>query len=323
MLKSIILTESLSRGGFGHLSRCLAISQAFQVSGINTDIIVKKDIDIELSEEFSFFQEYDWIGNFSFFLDRLLSYDIVVIDSYSASLEIYKEISSNHNLPVFIDDDIRMIYPRGVIVNGSIGAKAEWYSHQNDLPKLIGVKYMPLRSEFWEDMGEKDVLPHQIMISLGGQDVKGLTLPVFKRLYNEFPFANFDVVLDSDIFAKSASEFSTFRFTTYKRLKSAEMADLITKSSVCITTGGQTTYEINRFGTKFIAIGIAKNQRKNLLGWRDVGVINDIIWDTDYDMLDRVVEQLKISLSDSSKQVSYVDGRGGFRIAEELKRLIL
>ena len=51
---------------------------------------------------------------------------------------------------VYIDDNKRLDYPKGIVVNGSIYAEELNYPHKNGPTYLLGIKYAPLRKEFWE-----------------------------------------------------------------------------------------------------------------------------------------------------------------------------
>jgi len=59
-------------------------------------------------------------------------------------------------LAVYIDDNKRLDYPKGVVVNGSIHAKELNYSKKNGVKYLLGPKYIPLRKDFWE-VPEKEI----------------------------------------------------------------------------------------------------------------------------------------------------------------------
>ncbi len=46
--------------------------------------------------------------------------DIVIIDSYHAPLEFYQKIAKTTALAIYIDDNNRIDYPDGTVVNGTI-----------------------------------------------------------------------------------------------------------------------------------------------------------------------------------------------------------
>ena len=116
-MEVVILTEGGKDYGYGHVARCSSIYQAFEHYNIfpkfvvNGDESIKSivpDIDVEID---------NWLNN-SF------KADIVVVDSYLADRIFYNEISKNSLLGVYLDDNNRFDYPKGIVVNGTLDSSA-------------------------------------------------------------------------------------------------------------------------------------------------------------------------------------------------------
>lgn len=321
MLRAILLTESLRGGGFGHLTRCLSIAQAFKSFDIQVDLIAKIDNDDCLPIELKEFENFDWIKNYSSFNSKLCLYDLVLVDSYSADKSIFQDISESHSFPVYLDDNQRMNYPRGVIINGAIGAKDEWYPEHIEFTKLIGVQFIPLRNEFWKVEPKNNLSTNNMLISFGGQDIRNLTFPVLNRLSNRFPNWNFHVVSNNSEGSLTLQSPHDDRVFYHDKLTAPEIIELLDQCSICLTTGGQTTYEVNRMGVPMIAIGVAENQTQNLNGWRESGVLEEILWYDDPNLMEKI-ETLIVNFSISrTKPKVFVDGQGALRIVSAILNL--
>ena len=272
-MKVAIITEGLQGTGYGHLTRCLSIYQAFEEKGIiplyiaNCDENGKKFIpDVNLLQ-------LNWLENTTELIYKIKGFDIAVIDSYLATLEIYEQIYNSVKKVVYIDDYIRLDYPPGIIVNGTIGAENLPYKKDELHKYLLGIDYIPLRKDFWDFEIPKIENKHikNVLITFGGQDFRNLTSKILSHLFNEFPRLNYHVVVSE----KFIPELESDNINYYHSLSAKEMLNLMLKSEIAITAAGQTTYELARVGLRTIAIGIVENQKYNIRGWTHSGFIQN------------------------------------------------
>ena len=170
----IILTEGGKDYGFGHVARCSSIYQAFRKFCITPQFIVNGDKSIDAILQNIDYTIYDW-QNMEFADD-----DIVIIDSYHAPLEFYQKIAKTTALAIYIDDNNRIDYPDGTVVNGTILATTK----RKDA--LYGSKYIPLRQDFWNTkiIDVNDEI-RNVLITLGGNDLRNLTPKILNLLKNE------------------------------------------------------------------------------------------------------------------------------------------
>ena len=196
MKKVFILTEGVKNIGFGHITRCTALYQAFVEKGIIPEFIVNGDdsiLDLISDKKHKIF---NWIEKKEYLFDYLKNADIVIIDSYLAEKDIYDEISDLVKVPVYLDDNKRLDYPKGIVVNGSVYAEELDYPQKDGITYLLGTKYTPLRKEFWE-VPDKEIKEkvESVMITFGGDDMRNMTPKVLKLLIEKFPALKKNVVI--------------------------------------------------------------------------------------------------------------------------------
>lgn len=309
-MKAAIITEGYQGTGYGHLTRCLSIYQAFEEKGIQPLYIANCDEEGKKFIPNVNLLQINWLEKSSELVDQIKDYDIAVIDSYLAPIEIYEEIFNTVKKVVYIDDFIRLDYPPGIIVNGTIGAENLPYKKDEKHEYLLGIEYMPLRKEFWDvDLPKRENREiKNILITFGAQDLRKLTTKVLSFLYNEFPKMNYYVVVSNSF----EPEFERDNIIYFNSLNAEEMLHVMLKSDLAIVAAGQTTYELARVGLPMIAIGIAENQRNNIKGWISKTTLNEEIWYNDKDILIKIGRNIKIEAGKVKTNV--VDGYGSKRI---------
>ncbi|MEW6011593.1 MAG: UDP-2,4-diacetamido-2,4,6-trideoxy-beta-L-altropyranose hydrolase [Euryarchaeota archaeon] len=324
-MKVLIITEGSSKIGFGHITRCTALYQSFKEKGSNVHFIVNGDSKIELLLKDTEYKIFNWLEYPDKLFDLLNSYDIVIIDSYLADEDFYNTISKSVPLAAYIDDNKRINYPKGIVINGSIHAEKLNYQPSNLVDYLLGSQYIPLRHEFW-NVAEKEVNPiiQSIMVTFGGDDLRNLTPKVLKLLTKYYPDLNKKIVIGKGF--KNISEIEDLKDSKTETIyypDAESMLKTMFESDIAISAGGQTLYELARVGIPTIAIGVAYNQTHNVEYWKKVGFIEFAgFWDED-NLYDSLRENLE-SLQDKNVRTEkcklgreYVDGNGAIKIAKK------
>ncbi len=330
-LKVFIITEGSSNIGFGHITRMLSIYQAFKEKNINPKFIINGDNSIKDLVKNTNYEIYNWLGNKEKLLKEIKNADIVIIDSYLADKSLYEKISETVKLPVYYDDNNRINYTCGIVINGNIHAFDLNYPQKNCIKYLLGTKYLPLRKEFW-DVPEKEINENlkSIMITFGGDDIRNMTPKVLKILKEKFPNITKKVVIGKGF--KNINEIereadNNTQLIYYPDAK--EMKNIMLNSNIAISAAGQTLYELARTGTPAIAIVVAENQIGNAKGLKNAKFLDDFfIWNDENieEKLLEAVENLKQKEKREEKKKigkSLVDGRGTKRIVDEILRVIL
>jgi len=296
MKKVFILTEGGKNIGFGHITRCISLYQAFEERGIIPKFIVNGDdsvIDLFADKNYEIF---DWIDEKERLLELIQNVDIAIIDSYLADIDIYETISERAKIPVYLDDNRRLDYPKGVVVNGAIYAEELNYPVKKGVTYLLGSKYMPLRKEFW-NVPEKEIKENieSVMITFGGDDMRNMTQKVLRLLQNNFPELIKNVVIGKGF--KNIREIESLKDNNTNLIyypDAEEMKNIMLESDIAISAAGQTLYELASVGTPTIALILAKNQVNNVVifeekqfilnasWWNNINILNNIVCSIDH-----------------------------------------
>jgi spore coat polysaccharide biosynthesis predicted glycosyltransferase SpsG/RimJ/RimL family protein N-acetyltransferase len=315
-LKVAIITEGLIGTGSGHITRCVAINQAFNEVGIIPYFIVNCDDETKPFIQDVHFIHLDWLNNIQKLLKIINGFDFVFIDSYLAPLEVYQKISTTVKNIIYLDDYLRLDYPPGIIINGTVGAENFPYKKKDDSLYLLGINFIPIRKEFWDvNVIKKNISEiKNILITFGSQDNLSITYPILNFLLEKFPKFNYQIILGNK---KKGINTDKKNVTYHYTLNAQEMIAIMQNTDIAITAAGQTTFELARLGVPTIAIGVADNQYLNIKGWREVDFIDDEIWFNDVDILGKIKKQLLeyINKNCSAKKI-LCDGQGARRIIQ-------
>lgn len=323
MINTFILTEGSNTVGMGHISRCLSLYQAFEAKGHGAKLIVNGDNSINKPLEGTNYLKFDWVNNISEILSIVKNADIIIIDSYYCSFDFYNRISLMCQTAVYIDDNIRFVYPKGVVINGVMGAENFNYPKRDNLTYLLGQDYAFLRKDFW-------VVPPKIinrkiksiMITMGGNDSNGLSLKILKSLVESFPNIKKSVVL-KNLEAPNIDYYTKYA-TVYTNLTALNMKNLMRNSDIAISAAGQTTYELCRVGTPFIAVNTAENQTYSISRFYIKGLIPEAIHWMDKNLNIKLLEQFNTLANynlrkETSKKMQYtITGKGSLNVIEHL-----
>lgn len=323
-MKIIIITEGSSKIGFGHVTRCLSIYQAFEEKGCSVKFIVNGDSTISSLLDNTEHEIFNWLDDTSKLFESLKRTDIVIIDSYLASRALYTRISDSVSLSVYIDDNQRINYPKGIVVNGSINAEKLEYPHSDEIEYLLGSQYIPLRRPFW-DVGLKKINQsiNNVMVTFGGDDLRNLTPLILETLTTHFSNLKKTVIIGKGFENVSVIENLKDEQTELIYYPDAEkMVDVMFESDIAISAAGQTLYELARVGLPTIAIGVAHNQIHNLENWGKAGFVEVAgFWD-DENLDHCIMEKIEI-LQDKNLRMEMcyngrksVTGQGAIKIVK-------
>jgi len=323
-MKVCIITEGGKKMGFGHITRCSSIYQAFNEIGIIPQFIVNGDESIHNLLKDINPETFDWINNQKKLLATLRDADIVFVDSYHADYNLYKEISSPVKTAVYLDDNMRLEYPKGFVLNGAISAEQLPYPENKDVDYLLGVQFAPLRKEFW-DTAAKQVRDEieVIMVTFGGTDMHNLTPKVLKMLIDTYPELLKKVIIGNCF--QNIAEIEKLKDNNTELIyypNAAKMKKIMFESDITISACGQTLYELACVGVPTIAVTTADNQSINARGWQKAGFIEYDGHQSKTDLLGNIkslIDKLKCSGLRRKKTCigrDLVDGKGAIRIAD-------
>lgn len=276
-MKIIIVTEGGYNIGFGHITRCYSIFQ-----GINSVLKEKPRFMIYSEDNLDKFLSDHQLSPKYYNHDNILSYisklspDVVIIDSYKLPREIYEGISEKVKTCLYIDDFRRISYPKGIVVNGSIFAQKLKYPAKKSIKYFLGTKYIPIRREFWKiKQRELTRKLQKVLVTLGGTDFNNST-PIVLKYLDEI-LKGLKIITVVGVGFRNIEKLYTTKFKNEIEFVSSpsptQLRELMLSSDICISAGGQTTYELASTGTPTIGICASDNQRFNLEGWKKAGFI--------------------------------------------------
>lgn len=318
----IILTEGGKDYGYGHIARCSSIFQAFVHYNIFPDFIVNGDESIKSILPSINVRNYNWLND----LSVISKADIVVIDSYLVDLDVYNKISSKVPLVVYVDDNNRLNYPGGIVVNGTLDASGMGYVQRENIKYLVGNDFIPLRKDFWNIPKLKiNESIENILITMGGNDLRNLTPKILKSLKDNYPDTNKKIII-ADSF-NNTSEIVSLKDNSVELIYSPDSNQIInTMSSVdlAISASGQTLYELACIGVPTIAIGIIDNQKNNIKNWINQGFIEYAGCWNDDNLLDNILDKINY-LQDMNIRydkrllgINAVNGKGSLNIVKNI-----
>ena len=324
-MQVIFLTEGGSLTGLGHIMRCVSLQQAFEEKGINSKFFINGDVSITNLKLDIDLEIIDWTTNKNKIKPFLKKENIVIIDSYLASFDIYKEISNTVNIPVYVDDYNRFEFPQGIVLNGSISAEHLNYPRNDKIKYLLGTAYQPIRKAFWE-VPQKTISEKigNILITFGGNDLRNLTPKILKFLRHPISNVRKHVIIGQGFKNLNLIEESRDQNTMiYFSPKIEDIKSLMLDSDLAISSAGQTLYELARVGVPTLAIKIINNQSTNLMGWEKTNFILDM-GDWSKISQDSVIKHYKslqsreLRMKKSNIGRLTIDGQGSRRVVNYL-----
>lgn len=324
-MKVYILTEGGTKFGYGHIFRCSSLYDEVDRRGINVEFVINGDTDVVKVLKDKKHLIRNWLS--VDFLTTIIDNDTyIIVDSYIADTDIYKFISSHAKKSLFIDDELRINYPKGIVVNPSINADNLNYPKENEKYYLLGVEYVILRRPF---VGVKRTLINdevkEVLITMGGSDIRGLTVTILKHLSNKYKNIAFNVVIGNGFEnIDDVKRIKANNTNFYQNVNADEMKSIMMKSDIAITAAGQTIYELLTTQTPFIPIKVIDNQTNNIVGLSKYNLIGDSLDYNDNYLLEKIETELnKLFDYDKRKDISnlygsVIDGLGSKRMIDKL-----
>ncbi|KAF5056949.1 hypothetical protein DSECCO2_361990 [anaerobic digester metagenome] len=325
-MKVLIITEGNKNVGFGHITRCVALYDAFKEIKVHSTLIINGDQSVMGLVQNKNFKILDWIKNPEKLFNLAKDYDIVVIDSYLAEIEFYRKISDIVKIPVYLDDNNRIDYPPGIILNGSIHAKNLHYPYNKKFEDLLGLDYVLLRKEFWESSLKsisKEI--KTLMITFGGEDSANMTPKILKFLQIHYPHLKKKVIIGKGF--KNLLEIKKYvdkQTSLIYNADSSMIKSTMMNSDLAISAGGQTLNELACLGVPTIAFAVAHNQLNNVEGWETTNFICYNGWKDDDGLMDtflinlNYMENFEIRAKKSQIGINLVDGKGALRAVKSI-----
>jgi len=291
-MKVYIITEGNSNVGFGHISRCTSLYCAFLERNIKPYFIINGDEIIENFLEISEFSVFNWLKDKKELFTLINGVDVAIIDSYSYSTLLAEKISQSVKLPIFIDDYNRINYPRGIVINGSIHAKNLNYPNNPRIYYLLGAEYVMLKKTFWDYCNRNfNKKISTIMITLGINDINNITPKLIEFLNKNLPDLKMKVIIGK--YYQHINEIEKIESKNLDLIyfpDTNEMKNIMLKSDIAITAGGQTSYELISLDVLPIIIAVADNQIESAEYLNKLGIAFYAGWWENRNLLNKILD---------------------------------
>jgi spore coat polysaccharide biosynthesis predicted glycosyltransferase SpsG len=294
MKKAVILTDGGGNTGFGHLTRCFSLGQAFERRGYAVSFIINGDDSVKSILGDRPYQLLEWQdpSNRELLVSTLKDVNTAIIDSYLAEPEILERISRVVPVPVYLDDNNEIEYPAGIVLNWNIYAPDLAYPEKESVTYLLGSSYLSLREPFRRI--EERPLPEEVktvLVTFGGDDSKNMTPKVLRFLARSYPDLSKKVIIGKAFTLANREEIDRAWSANTEWIESPdgeEMKRVMESSDIAVSSGGQTLYELARTGVPAVVIAVAENQLRNVAGWANTGFIKDAGYYTDKEIVSKV-----------------------------------
>ena len=327
-----IRTDSNSSAGYGHIMRCLAVSEELTKLGVSVRFFLSPESDREPVER----KNYNSIilKNIGLATDELLELlnpndGPLLFDSYDVSEQDLEIFHRNGFRVILFDDAMRLKkYPCDLVVDSAPNAQFLPYKGFPETRFCLGSTYFPLREEFLNVRRKKFVAEqvNTVMISFGGSDHDDVTSKTLKAMVGIEGKLQFIVAL-GPAYMGQACEFAKID----ERIKIVQnvhdMAELMVTADVAVCSSGGTAREFAYLGIPMVLLSLSPDQVPIARAMTQAAeYLNDkkkAIDDTD---IARAVVEL---MADKPKRqlmhiagLTLIDGRGSKRVASAIYSVI-
>lgn len=309
----VILTEGGQSKGFGHLSRCLSFYDALVEKGHSVEFIVQGDDSVKKLLKNRVFKLWDWVDDLEGVLNACSSCQVVILDSFEISQNSVSRLCSGDAKLVAIDDYRRYSFSDSIVIDWTVGVeKAGKHDHNKGTNcLLLGLDYLVLRKPFWNPERTQIGDLGRLLVSLGGSDTRKLTSPLVEHVAAQFPELEIGVVVGPGYKDEGRLSLSPkSRITIWQSPEASSMKKLIADCDVAITTGGQILYELAALAKPTIAIQVAENQKEDIEGWKEKGLLYSAFDWNDELLFERLSSSIE-GLRDTNVRKDLTDRIGG------------
>lgn len=329
--------------GIGHVMRCLTLAQTLKENGACVKFICRKHdgnlIDKIQSCGFNvygleLFEDYEkvrklahshWLGatqqqdaNDCIEVLKGMNINWLIVDHYALDVNWHRRLRSIVDKIMVIDDIADRQFDCDILLNQNLGTKKEDYNDKvsDNCELLQGVKYALLRPEF-SNLREKALIKRKntkeinnILISMGGSDVKNITFEILQKIDSCF---NIVVVLGK----KSPNNQILKNYIKNKKnitifIDSSNMAELMLNADLSIGAGGSTSWERCSLALPTLLFVTADNQKEVANNLEKLGAVKTVkYFNKDLQTLTNNICNWQLMSEESSK---VCDGAGVSRV---------
>ncbi len=334
----LIRADASPTKGTGHIMRCLALAEALRDQGDRV-AFVTAEITPSLADRLADdgWDHHRVTGDDPaaiLDLSRRLNADALVVDSYWLDADWRAAVRSGFRAVLALDDLADRALHADLVWNPSpLAATLPYDRFAPGAVRLFGDAYLLLRREIaLAAFGPRLPLADRdsLLLTFGGSDPAGLTVPVVKRLAPVLPAGvHLDVVAGGSNPALDCIRAACARFPGQVRLHvdSRRMGELMAGSGLAVTAGGGTVAELAALAVPTLLVVVADNQAPAADDARAKGWASFIDARGDRTAADAITDRALSLWSDLPARATLshrisaggIDGRGAERVAAALR----
>ncbi|MEZ4711343.1 MAG: UDP-2,4-diacetamido-2,4,6-trideoxy-beta-L-altropyranose hydrolase [Caldilineaceae bacterium] len=346
----VLRCDATTAIGSGHVMRCLALGQAWNLEGGQTFLVGHIEspslrqrvvdagiqyVPIEADSVSTSSPEYlKSLLNMLRDSDAFLSWSPwLVFDGYHFEQTDCIAAKQSGYRVLIIDDTAHMgFYDADILLNQNIGAENLYYNHAAETLLLLGTQYALLRQQFLGFSKAQREFPHKahkLLVTLGGSDIRH-QIPKILRALRRLQREQLEVQIILGHAASLTGEIQNELAELPKWLPAKiiydarNMPELMNWADIAIAAGGSTNWELAYMGVPALLITIAENQLDIAQGLHEAEVAWYLGWYEDVDE-EQIAERLEWLIDDvherqrmSIRGQELVDGHGCSRVIDAI-----
>lgn len=349
----LIRTDASPRIGTGHIMRCIALAQAWQLEGghvvflshCESDSLRQRITDAGM-EFISIAYSYPDPRDLQTTLDILRMRSTggrenqkseignltwLVLDGYHFDA-VYQQTVRAAGYRLLVVDDMAHLpaYHADILLNQNLGTEKLKYNCDSDTTLLLGSRYAFLRQEFLAWRGWQREIPEvarKVLVTMGGSDPDNVTLKVIHALeqVNVGGLETVVVVGNSNPhYKKLQSAISNLHFNIRLERNTSSMPELMAWADVAVTAGGITCWELAFMKLPGLVLAIAENQLSIVEQLKTRGMAVNLGWHQQVTSLD-ISQSLMYLLTSAERRTvlahqsrAQIDGDGVDRVVAQI-----
>ena len=260
----------------------------------------------------------------------------IAVDSYQYDrfqLERLRELFPTLSM----DDLAEQGVSTDLVVNQNLNFPADRYGDVKPTRRLlVGAPYVLLRPEIRAALanattsGTDDPDPSpRLLLSFGGSDPLGLTLPIVERLLPQLGTAKLIVMLGPGVSARTKAELAKQQHPALSLHEDVtNIVPLLRSATLALVAAGSTAWELCALAVPAMLVTVAKNQLDVASALSDTGAAVHRHW-SGSESADEISASVLELLADgpqlqqlAQRAQKLIDGRGVFRVIDALLEVI-
>lgn len=247
----IVRADASPQVGLGHIMRSLALVEEAQDRAVDVQVVSRSETAADVLEGrvpvLVVADEDRWRRD-------LQPSDVVLFDGYRFGPDDHQAVRSCGARVAAVDDLGSGDYPVDVLINQNLPTDLR-YEALETTRVLVGPQYALVRREFRQCRRPRGEAGEPLLVTMGGSDAAGLTLPVVRMCLEDGPFERAIVLLGPLASGPDLPD-------NVEVVHGPDtVADVFDRCDAAISAAGATTWELLCMGVPCALVQVADNQR--------------------------------------------------------------